>query len=56
MKVWNSFLKVLHILVEYLFCKFSVFIGDSHIVLVADLEDDFIKRLFLITRNKFFRS
>ena len=48
-----ALLERLHVLVEHLPGKLSVFGCSAHIVLVADLDDEFFKQLFLFTRADF---
>ena len=53
-KVRIARFKRLEVFVQNSFCKFSVFRYGAHIILVPDLNDDFIKRFFLFSGTDFF--
>ena len=52
-KIGIALLKTLIILVQYPPSQFRILVGGTHILLVSDLQDDLVKRLFLIAGTDF---
>ena len=54
MKCWISLLKILYILIQYLYRQISFCRSNSHIFTISNLENHFVEQLFLLSLTDFF--